>query len=47
MNDMVMLELGTVKQVSDDAGIVRNLDADCVFNCPHRGQIVDIGADPA
>ena len=47
MHQMVMLELRAVKQVSNDACIWGNGNIDCIFNCPHRGQGVCEGSDPA
>ena len=47
MDDMIMLKLGAHQQVSDQTGIFRNLHADGVFNCPHRGQSMGIRSDPA
>jgi hypothetical protein len=47
MDNVVMLVLRTVQEVSEDSGIVGNLDADCVFNCPHRGQSMDVRSDAA
>ena len=47
MHHMVMLELCTVHQVSDDACIRGNGNVDCIFNCPHRGQGMCVRSDPA
>ena len=47
MYDMVVLELCSMEQVPDDACIVRDLNAYGVFYCPHRGQIMGVGSDPA
>lgn len=47
VHDVVVLELGTIQKVSYNSGIVGNLDADCVFNCPHRGQSMNVSSDAA
>ena len=47
MNHMIMLELRTVQKVSDQAGILWNFDADCIFDCPHRGQSMCVSSDAA
>jgi hypothetical protein len=45
--NVIVLVLGAMQEVSEDSGIVGNLDADCVFNCPHRGQRMDVRSDAA
>ena len=47
MHHMVMLKLCTVQKVSNDACILGNGNFDCIFNCPHRGQGMCVGSDPA
>ena len=47
MDQVVMLELGAVKQISDDSGIIRNLNSDGVFDCPHRGQSMGVRSNAA
>ena len=47
VNDMIVLILGTMQQVAEQACIFRNLDANRVFDCPHRGQRVNKRSDPA
>ena len=47
MNNMVVLKLCPMEQVSYDACIGGDLNADGVFYCPHRGQIMGVGSDPA
>jgi hypothetical protein len=47
MDDVIVLILRTMQEVSEDSGIVGDLDADCVFDCPHRGQSMDIRSDAA
>jgi hypothetical protein len=44
---MIVLKLGAVHQVADDARIFGNLNANRHFDCPHRGQGVDVRSDPA
>jgi hypothetical protein len=34
-------------QISHDACVFGNDDIDCIFNCPHRGQGMCVGSDPA
>ncbi len=45
MNDMVLLELGTHHQVSDDTRIVGYLNSHSIFDCPHRGQVMNHRSD--
>jgi hypothetical protein len=47
VDDVVMLELGSHQQVSDDTSIVGDLYTNSAFHCPHRGQVVGVGSDPA
>jgi len=47
MDDMIMLKLGTMKQVSHNPGIFRNLYSNRIFDCPHRGQSMWVSSDPA
>jgi hypothetical protein len=47
MHEVVMLELGTVQQVADNACVVGNIDFYCGFDCPHRGQSVGVRSDAA
>jgi hypothetical protein len=42
-----MLELGPVNKISDKARIFGDFDANCIFDCPHRGQSMGVGSDPA
>jgi hypothetical protein len=42
-----MLILGTVQQVAKQARVFRNLNANRIFDCPHRGQRMDKRSDPA
>ena len=47
MDHVVVLKLGTVQKVADEARIRRNLHVDCIFDCPHRGQSMRVRSDPA
>jgi hypothetical protein len=47
VNNVIMLELGPVKKISDKACIFWDFDADCIFDCPHRGQSMGVRSDPA
>jgi hypothetical protein len=47
MNDMVMLELGSMQQVSDEPGILGDLNVNRIFDCPHRGQSMCVRSDAA
>jgi hypothetical protein len=47
MNDVVMLELGTMKKVSYNSRILRYFDTHGIFNCPHRGQCMGVCSDAA
>jgi hypothetical protein len=47
MDDMVVLILGTMQQVAEQARIFRNLDTNRIFDCPHRGQRMNKRSDPA
>ena len=47
MNDMVVLELSAVQQVSDQACVFGDLDPHCIFDCPHRGQSMGVRSDAA
>ena len=40
MDDMVMLELRPMEQIPNDSSIIRDLNTNRVFDCPHRGQIM-------
>jgi hypothetical protein len=42
---MVMLELGGMHHVPDQSGIFGNLNIDCGFDCPHRGQSMGVRSD--
>ena len=37
----------TVEQVADKTRIGWNLNIDCIFDCPHRGQSMGVRSDPA
>jgi hypothetical protein len=47
VNDMIVLKLGTMQQVTDNARIFGNLNPNRHFDCPHRGQGVDVRSDAA
>ena len=47
VNNVIMLELGTHEQVANDARIFGYFDADCIIDCPHRGQSMCVGSDAA
>ena len=47
MDNMIMLVLGTVHEIANDAGIFRYLYANRVVDCPHRGQSMDVRSDTA
>ena len=47
MDQVILLELGPVQKIPQDACIVRNPDFYRIFNCPHRGQGMGVGSDPA
>ena len=47
MDDMILLELGAVQQISDNTSVVGNGNANGIFDCPHRGQIMGVRSDPA
>lgn len=47
MDNMIMLELSAVQQVSDQTRILRYFDANRVFDCPHRGQSMCVRSDAA
>lgn len=47
MDDMVLLELGPMQKIPQDPCIVRNPDFYRIFNCPHRGQRMGVGSNPA
>jgi hypothetical protein len=47
MHDVVMLVLGAVQQVSNDASVFRDPDFGGTFHCPHRGQTMNVRSDPA
>ena len=47
MNNVIMLELGAHEQIANDARIVGYLDADCIIDCPHRGQSMGVSSDAA
>jgi hypothetical protein len=42
-----MLDLRSMQQVPENPCIFGDLDANCVFDCPHRGQGMDVRSDPA
>jgi hypothetical protein len=42
-----MLELGAVEQVPDNSRVFGDGDAYGIFDCPHRGQVMGVGSDPA
>jgi hypothetical protein len=44
---MIVLELRAVHKISHQARALRYFDADGVFDCPHRGQSMGKGSDPA
>jgi hypothetical protein len=47
VDNMIVDELGTLKQIAHDSSAVRNADAQGVLNCPHGADGVDCCADPA
>ena len=47
MDDVIMLELGTMEQVSDNTCVFGNFDANRIFDCPHRGQSMCVRSDAA
>jgi hypothetical protein len=47
MDDVIVLVLGAVHQVANQARVLGNLHADGVVDCPHRGQSMDVRSDPA
>jgi len=47
MDDMVVLKLGSHKQIANKSGIFGNFDAHRVIDCPHRGQSMGVRSDPA
>ena len=47
VNNVVMLELCAMQQVSDQSCIFRYLYANGVFDCPHRGQSMCVRSEPA
>ena len=47
MDNMIVLELGPVQKISDQACIFRNLYANGIFDCPHRGQSMGVRSDAA
>ena len=47
MNDVIVLELGTHEKVAYDSCIFGDLDAHGIIDCPHRGQSMGVGSDPA
>ena len=47
VNNVIMLELGPVKKISDKTCIFGDFDADCIFDCPHRGQSMGVRSNPA
>jgi hypothetical protein len=47
MDDMVVLILGTVQQVAEQARIGRDLDADSILDGPDRGNRMDISTHTA
>jgi hypothetical protein len=47
VHDVVVLKLRTMQQVAQDARVFWNLNPNRHFDCPHRGQGVDVRSDPA
>ena len=47
MNDVIVLELGAHEKISYDSCIFRDFDAHSIIDCPHRGQSMGVGSDPA
>ena len=47
MNDVIVLELGTHEKVAYDSCIFWDLNTDGIIDCPHRGQSMGVGSDPA
>jgi hypothetical protein len=47
VNDVIVLVLRSMHEVSYQACILRDLDADGVVDCPHRGQSMNVRSDPA
>lgn len=47
MDQMIVLDLGTMEQIANQAGVWGDFDTNGVFDCPHRGQSMDVRSDPA
>jgi hypothetical protein len=47
MNNMVMLELGSHEQVTNNSSIFGYFDAHRIVDCPHRGQSMGVRSDAA
>jgi hypothetical protein len=47
MDDVIVLVLRAVHEVADQTRVLRDLHADGVVDCPHRGQSMDVRSDPA
>ncbi len=47
MDQVILLVLGPVQKIPQDACVVRNPYFNCIFNCPHRGQGMGVSSDPA
>ena len=47
MDDVILDELGPFQQIAQDPGVVRDGDAQSVFNCPHGADGVNGRSNPA
>ena len=47
VNDMIVLHLCAMQQVPKYPSIFGNLYANRIFDCPHRGQSMDVRSDAA
>ncbi len=47
VNNVIVLELRPHEKIANDARIVGYLDADCIIDCPHRGQSMCVSSDAA
>ena len=45
VNNVIMLELGAHKKVTDDTRILGNFNTHCIIDCPHRGQSMCVRSD--
>jgi hypothetical protein len=47
MNNVIVLELGPHQKVANDSCVFGYFNANGVIDCPHRGQSMGVGSDPA